>query len=136
MASAIRRLLDDLELAGKLVANGLDVVARDFDWERRTDEFAEVLDGLSAGTALAPPPRRLGPPTDPDLSIVVLAWDNLEYTQQFVESVRRNTSVVMVVTRVCCECITTLAPSAAINAAKTSVLYRVIFRRSSGGSWP
>jgi len=93
MASAIRRLLDDLELAGKLVANGLDVVARDFDWERRTDELAEVLDGLSAGTALAPPPRRLEPPTDPDLSIVVLAWDNLEYTQQFVESARRHTDV-------------------------------------------
>ena len=71
----------------KLVANGLDLVERDFDWERRTDEFAEILDGVSAGTALAPPPRRPDPPADPELSIVVLAWDNLEYTQRFVESV-------------------------------------------------
>jgi glycosyltransferase involved in cell wall biosynthesis/GT2 family glycosyltransferase len=93
MAAAIRRLLDDRELAAKLVANGLDVVARDFDWERRTDEFAEILDGVSAGTALAPPPRHPEPPTDPELSIVVLAWDNLEYTQQFVESARRHTDV-------------------------------------------
>jgi glycosyltransferase involved in cell wall biosynthesis len=93
MAGATRRLLDDRELADKLVSNGLEVVARDFDWERRTDEFAEVLDGMSAGTALAPPPARPVPPTDPELSIVVLAWDNLEYTQQFVESARRNTDV-------------------------------------------
>ncbi|MFL6241782.1 MAG: glycosyltransferase [Acidimicrobiia bacterium] len=93
MAAAIRQLLEDRELATKLVANGLEVVARDFDWEKRTDKFAEVLDGVSAGTALAPPPGRPAPPTDPQLSIVVLAWDNLEYTQQFVESARRHTDV-------------------------------------------
>ena len=28
-----------------------------------------------------------------ELSVVVLAWDNLHYTQDFVESVRRNTDV-------------------------------------------
>lgn len=93
MAAAIRRLLDTPRLAEKLASNGLDVVERDFDWERRTDEFAELLDGVSAGTAVAPPPRRPEPPTDPELSIVVLAWDNLAYTQRFVESVRRHTDV-------------------------------------------
>jgi GT2 family glycosyltransferase len=93
MAAAIRRLLEDPDLSAKLVLNGLEVVGRDFDWERRTEEFAEVLDGVSAGTALAPPPRRPNPPTDPVLSIVVLAWDNLEYTQGFVESARRFTDV-------------------------------------------
>jgi glycosyltransferase involved in cell wall biosynthesis/GT2 family glycosyltransferase len=93
MATAIRRLLDDRELAAKLVANGLEAVTQDFDWERRTDEFAEVLDGVSAGTSLAPPPRRPEPPVDPELSIVVLGWDNLEYTQRFVESARRHTDV-------------------------------------------
>jgi GT2 family glycosyltransferase len=93
MADAIRRLLDDRELSTKLVLNGLDMVSRDFDWEQRTDEFAEILDGVSAGTALAPPPRRPDPPADPKLSIVVLAWDNLEYTQRFVESARRHTDV-------------------------------------------
>ncbi len=56
MANAIRRLLNDEVLAKQLVTNGLDLVERDFDWERRTDELAEVLDGVSAGTALAPPP--------------------------------------------------------------------------------
>ena len=93
MADAIRRLLDDGELASKLAANGLDLVGRDFDWERRTDEFETVLDGLVAGPAYAPPPTRPDPPSEPELSVVVLAWDNLLYTQQFVESVRRNTDV-------------------------------------------
>jgi GT2 family glycosyltransferase len=93
MADAIGRLLDDHNLSTKLVRNGLEVVACDFDWERRTDEFAEILDGVSAGTALAPPPRRPEPAADPKLSIVVLAWDNLDYTQRFVESARRFTDV-------------------------------------------
>src|SRR5262245_23341264 len=34
MADAIRRLLEDQALSARLVANGLDVVERDFDWER------------------------------------------------------------------------------------------------------
>jgi glycosyltransferase involved in cell wall biosynthesis/GT2 family glycosyltransferase len=93
MATAIRRLLDDRDLSARLAMNGLDVVAQKFDWERRTDEFAQLLDGVSAGTTVAPPPRRPQPPTDPELSIVVLAWGNLEYTQRFVESVRRHTDV-------------------------------------------
>jgi glycosyltransferase involved in cell wall biosynthesis len=93
MAAAIQRLLDDRDLSGKLVANGLEVAARDFDWERRTDELADILDGVCTGTAVAPPPRRPEPPTDPDLSVIVLAWDNLEYTQRFVESARRHTDV-------------------------------------------
>ena len=37
MANAIRRLLNDEVLAKQLVTNGLDLVERDFDWERRTD---------------------------------------------------------------------------------------------------
>ncbi len=93
MADAIRRLLDDDALACRLVANGLDVVARDFDWERRTDEFEIVLDGLSAHPTAAPPPMRPIAPTEPELSVVVLAWNNLLYTQQFVDSVRRHTDV-------------------------------------------
>ena len=63
MADAIRRLLDDDALAARLVANGLEVVERDFDWERRTDEFEAVLDGLSAepgGGAAADAPGRAG----------------------------------------------------------------------------
>lgn len=93
MASAIRRLLDDRELAEKLAANGLDLVTRDFDWEQRTDELVEVLDGLVAQPSAPPIPPRPAPPTNPELSVIVLAWDNLVYTQQFVESVRRNTDV-------------------------------------------
>jgi GT2 family glycosyltransferase len=93
MATAIRRLLDDEKLATRLSANGLDLVDRDFDWEKRTDEFASVLDGVIAGSVSAPPPIRRPAPPEPEISVVVLAWDNLRYSQQFVESVRRNTDV-------------------------------------------
>ncbi|MGZ4760276.1 MAG: glycosyltransferase [Acidimicrobiales bacterium] len=93
MANAIRRLQNDEVLAKQLAANGLELVERDFDWERRTDELAEVFDGVSAGTLSAPPPPRPAPPEHPDLSVVVLAWDNLGYTQDFVESVRQHTDV-------------------------------------------
>ena len=92
MAAAIQRLLDDDVLAKELAANGLEVVARDFDWEARTDELVEILDGVVAGTALAPPPRP-DPPADPDLSVVVLAWDNLPFTRTFVETIRQHTDV-------------------------------------------
>jgi GT2 family glycosyltransferase len=93
MATAIERLLDDETLAKQLSTNGLDLVGRDFNWESRTDELAELLDGVVAGTASAPPPPRPPVPAEPVLSIVVLAWDNLEYTQKFCESVRQHTDV-------------------------------------------
>ena len=92
MADAIRRLLEDPQLAQDLATKGLDLVERDFDWERRTDELEDILDGVAAGQASAPPPRAPAP-AEPELSVVVLAWDNLPYTQQFVESVRRHTDV-------------------------------------------
>src|SRR5690606_36197893 len=91
MASAIERLLGDEALASELVANGLDVVARDFDWESRTDELATVLDGVIAHPSPTPP--RPAPPDRPELSVVVLAWDNLVLTQRFVQSVRAGTDL-------------------------------------------
>ena len=51
--------------ASELVANGLEVVERDFDWERRTDEFEEVLDGVVAGTIGRPAAARPAAPADP-----------------------------------------------------------------------
>ncbi len=93
MADAIDRLLKDETLAKQLATNGLDVVERDFDWERRTDAFAEILDGVAAGRLSAPPPARPAAPVEVVLSVVVLAWDNLEFTQRFVESVRQHTDV-------------------------------------------
>lgn len=92
MADAITRLRCDRELQKRMVRNGLDVVERDFDWEKRTDAFVEVLDGVVAGRASAPPVRP-AVPAKPDLSVVVLTWDNLNYSQDFVESVRQRTDV-------------------------------------------
>lgn len=93
MANAIRRLLNDEVLANKLVANGLDLVARDFDWEQRTDELADRLERVSVGSLCVPPPPRPDPAANPVLSVVTLAWDNLPYTQDFVESVHQHTDV-------------------------------------------
>jgi GT2 family glycosyltransferase len=93
MAEAIDRLLNDETLAKELSTNGLDAVEQDFDWERRTDALAEILDGVAAGRVSATPPGRPSAPAQVVLSIVVLAWDNLEYTQRFVESVRQHTDV-------------------------------------------
>ena len=93
MAGALRRLLDDEVLAKELAANGLDLVAEAFDWERRTDELVGVLDGIVAAPSSAPDRLRRAVPEQPVLSVVVLAWDNLLLTQRFVESVRQHTDV-------------------------------------------
>jgi GT2 family glycosyltransferase len=93
MAEAVRELLTDRDLGEKLVANGLDVVRRDFDWDHRTAELEDVLAGVCSGTRFAPPPRRPEPPAAPELSIVVPTWEGLLHTQHFVESVRRHTDV-------------------------------------------
>jgi len=93
MADAIDRLLSDRVLARRLSANGLELIEASFDWEARTDELEERLEGLVAGSLSAPPPPRAVPPKSPDLSVVVLAWDNLLYTQRFSQTVRANTDV-------------------------------------------
>ncbi len=92
MGDAIRRLRSDRSFAETLSANGLELVARDFDWEQRTDEFAAVLDGVIAGQATAPP--RVSTRVEaPELSIVVRGGDDLRQTQLFVERARRHTDV-------------------------------------------
>ena len=99
MAVAIRRLFDDPVLARSLITNGLDAVADRFDWETRTDELVAVLDGVVAQpSAVAPSARASGsvagsPSTEPELTVVVLGWNNLELTQECVQSVRSHTDV-------------------------------------------
>src|SRR5262249_9493031 len=87
--------LADDALSDRLVANGLEVVTRDFDWEQRTDELEARLDGLCADPSLgtSPPPTRPAAPTEPELSVVGPVWNNLLCTQQCVDSIRRNTDV-------------------------------------------
>jgi len=92
MAAAIRRILDEPALARALSANGLELVARDFDWERRTDEFAAVLDGLVAEPP-APPPVRPPAATEPTLGVAVIATSDLLGTQRTIDSVRWGTDV-------------------------------------------
>ena len=93
MADAIRRLLDDDALAARSSPTG-----------SRSSSATSTGSGAPTSsrrcsTACAPARRRRRrrrdppPRPQPELSVVVLAWDNLLYTQQFVESVRRNTDV-------------------------------------------
>ena len=93
MAQAIGRLLDDPVLAATLRANGLELVAQRFDWDTRAAEFGARLEAVADGSLSAPPPARPVPPPHPQLSVVTPAWDNLNYTQKFAESVRQHTDV-------------------------------------------
>jgi glycosyltransferase involved in cell wall biosynthesis/GT2 family glycosyltransferase len=93
MAAAIGTLRDSPGLARRLVANGLDVVRGEFDWERRTDTLEEVLEGATTSPSVPTVAGRPSVPDRPSLSVVVLAWDNLELTQACVESVRQHTDV-------------------------------------------
>ncbi|MDZ7732379.1 MAG: glycosyltransferase family 4 protein [Acidimicrobiia bacterium] len=93
MARAFDAVLGDPELAGRLVTNGLDVVDRDFDWERRTDDLEEILEGVAAGRLLAPPPPRPAPPDAPDLSVIVDGRGRHIDLQALVESIRQHTDV-------------------------------------------
>ncbi len=93
MADAMARLLDDPELAARLVVNGLDVVAA-----TSTGNVAPTTSRrYSTASPRAPwPPRRLLARCrrrHPTLSVVVLAWGNLAHTQRCVECVRRHTDV-------------------------------------------
>ncbi len=95
MADAIGRLLDDDELAGRLVANGLELVdarLRLGAAHRRVRGDPRRRERRASALRRVRHPGRRTP--RPDLSVVVLAVGQpASYTQQFVESVRRNTDV-------------------------------------------
>ncbi len=96
MAAAIRRLLDDRELAARLIETGLELVAERFDWDRAAEAFEGHLAGLASGDTPPLPARR--PRQDvaslrPEVTVVVLAWDQLYLTQRCVQSVRQRTDV-------------------------------------------
>lgn len=95
MAVAIERLRSDRDLAGRLVKNGLELVREKFDWDETAQHFE-----VTAGELLAHEPAPLdvrpnqgGSTEAPLLSIVVLAWDQLHYTQRCVQSIRQHTDV-------------------------------------------
>lgn len=97
MAEAIDRLRSDPDLAAELRENGLRLVADRFDWDRATADLERKLTAAVAAPSSVSTPgprpstgeRRRG--EIPALSIVVLAWDQLVYTQRCVESIRRHT---------------------------------------------
>lgn len=96
MAGAIRRLRADPELAAKLRGNGLELVAERFDWEKATTAFEDVICRVAAGHLPRPRglrPNQRGRISDPELSVVVLQWDQRHHTQRCTESLRRNTDV-------------------------------------------
>lgn len=94
MAAAITRLQEDAHLRERLRQNGLQLVRDRFDWETNTDHLASVLEDVAAAPAGDRPIAAERDDLDrPDLSVVVLAWDQLLYTQRCVETLRRNTDV-------------------------------------------
>lgn len=98
MADAIAALRADRDLAARLRANGLQLVAEQFDWERATDRLERHLLHLTSGPCREPPPlaqalTRGGETAAPRLSVVIPAWDQLVYTMRCVESLRQHTDV-------------------------------------------
>jgi glycosyltransferase involved in cell wall biosynthesis/GT2 family glycosyltransferase len=96
MADAIARLREDAELRDRLVSNGLDLVAERFDWDRSARDLVGLLEEAprrAPGARTSVGQTFVGPDNEPKLSVVVLAWDQLMYTQRCVETVRRMTDV-------------------------------------------
>lgn len=105
MANAIARLRADPALARRLSQRGLELVRDRFSWPLAARRFIEVVDDLltelSAGPATGrhPSPRDAGWTAlrpyepSPELTVVVLTWDNLALTQRCVESLRQHTDV-------------------------------------------
>lgn len=96
MADAIGRLRQTPALAARLATNGLRHVRDLFDWERSVDaleghlhETVERAVERPAGATLLRGERE----ERPKLTIVILAWDQLEQTQRCVESIRQHTNV-------------------------------------------
>lgn len=96
MAEAIGRVREDAELASHLIKNGLEIVRERFDWDRCAEQFEKaVRNQLARAESLEVDlqPNLRSMDAEPVLSIVVLAWDQLHYTQRCVESIRQNTDV-------------------------------------------
>lgn len=96
MAAAIHRLRRDRGLRERLAANGLALIAADFNWDDSAERLERIIvDALDRPDqdSLALRPNQRGATAPPLLSVVVLAWDQLHFTQRCVESVRQNTDV-------------------------------------------
>jgi GT2 family glycosyltransferase len=96
MTLAMRRLHEDRPFARRLAAQGRELVMDRFDWDRAAEGLEGHLGAVIGGTAAPLPVReRPGPQRepDPDLTVVVLAWDQLHLTQRCTEAVRQRTDV-------------------------------------------
>lgn len=95
MAAAIDRLRRNPDLAGQLAANGLELVRERFSWDRAAAQLEQLIAEALAGEpdrSVRLEPRQQ-PSASPELSVVVLAWDQLALTQRCVESIRQHTDV-------------------------------------------
>lgn len=93
MAQAITSLRNDPELAAKLREAGLRLVKEHFSWPAAAAQLEQVLMEVVSNVDCQPLDLHPKPPEAPVLTIVVLAWDQLELTQRCVESIRRHTDV-------------------------------------------
>lgn len=101
MADAIGRLRQDPSLAQRLVRNGLQIVREKFNWSvsvrlfeqslTQAVDLAEKKGSSHQGAPLLVSGRSES--AEPLLSIVVLTWDELHFTQACVESISRHTDV-------------------------------------------
>ncbi|MFO0982769.1 MAG: glycosyltransferase [Planctomycetota bacterium] len=102
LADAIQRMLADAALASRLRHNGLKLVEQKFTWELATDRLEQELHRAVEAARRPEPPaarwfidqrRAQLAQAPPKLSIVAPVWNQLHFTQAFVESIRRHTTV-------------------------------------------
>lgn len=95
LADALGRLRGDQALRERLRGNGLDLVHNAFSWDARVEELERRLHRAVDRAHRDDRPVGLGrtPPQTPDLSVVVLAWDQAHHTMRCVDSIRRHTDV-------------------------------------------
>jgi len=96
MAAAINELRANPELAAKLRQGGLDLVQQRFDWSKSATDLEGILevalhDEINHRRNTGPRLRDL--PADPTISLVVLPWDQMGFTQRCVTSLRLHTDV-------------------------------------------
>lgn len=90
MADAIDQLRSDRGLEAGLSENGLQLVRERFRWEESASRLVELIAATPVRQSGSKPRLRQITGESPLLSVVIVTWDQLAFTQDCVDTIRRN----------------------------------------------